>query len=288
MNHNQRNRQLAINYAVLNKLVRDQKAINAMITKTNIDELLNVKDFYFRYFPSSKFVEFFPQVLNLLNKETEAAFGRLKPRLRIITKYDAIYPNALLQDLQDDAPMFIYACGDTSLLDRKLSKLNLICTSTQDDIMIHKSSHLIDGFNQTPYVMVFSQQTALSRVLYYQILKMQLSSLLIINHALTKSIFKNSFYPCNQADTKHMILSAIAPGEEISQKHQLLSSQIACSLSKVSILLSNEHQDLDLPVSLVSLKSYRPILCPFLLHLNQELIITVDQANLVKQIDSMI
>ncbi|MEI7667492.1 MAG: hypothetical protein WCI62_00670, partial [Erysipelotrichaceae bacterium] len=274
MNQSQRNRQLAINYAILNKLVQDSKAINAAITKANFEELLDVKQFYFTYFSSSKFVQHFPQVLNLLNKETETAFARLKPRVRIITKYDESYPIAILQGLLDEAPMFLYACGDITLLDRKLTKLNLICTSTQEDKLINECTHLIDGFNQSPYVMVFSQQTALSRVLYYHILKMQLSSLLIINHSLTKSIFKNSFYPCNQADTKHMILSAIAPGEEINQRHQFLSSQIACSLSKVSILLSNEHQDLDLPVSLVSLKTYRPLLCPYLLDLNQELIVS--------------
>lgn len=288
MNQNQRNRHLAINYAILKKLVQDERAVSKLITKDNIMELLDVQTFYHTHFAATKFVEFFPVIYQLLRRETEAAFARLKPRIRIYHRYEAEYPLSFINDLGVDAPLFIYACGDTDLFERRLPKLALISSTGQADRLIQASLDLLDQFDGSREVLVLSQQTPLNHIVYSKIHTLSVSSIVFVNHPLSKSIFKSTFFPCNQSKIKHLLISAISPDETNLDQMQVITDALAISISKAGILLSEQASDLRLEGCLRCLGSHKPLIIPFFDYARHELILPMNRLDVRKNIDAML
>jgi hypothetical protein len=288
MNQNQLNRQLAINYAILKKLVQDDKEVAKLITKDNYLELLDVQAFYHAHFEAAKFVEFFPVVYALLRRETEAAFARLKPRIRIYNRFEKEYPSSLAHDLGHEAPMFIYVCGDIDLFDRKLPKLYLISNTGKSDRLIQASLNILDSFDGSKEVLVLSQQTPLTHIVYNKIHTLSVSSIVYVNAPLTKAIFKSTFFPCNQTKIKHLLVSAIPPDETNLDRLQALTNALAVSMSKAGILLSDQPGDLKLDGCLKLLGSHKPLIVPFFTALRHDLILSLQPEQLRQTIDEML
>jgi hypothetical protein len=288
MNQNQLNRLLAINYAILKKLVQDENEVNRLITKDNLLELLDVQTFYHTHFSAMKFVEFFPMVYGLLRRETEASFAQLKPRIRIYNRYEKEYPISFFHDLGQNAPLFIYTCGDIDLFDRRLPKLVLVSTMGKTDKMIQASLDLLDQFDGSKEVLVLSQQTPLNHIVYSKIHTLSVSSIVFVNNSLNKSIFKSTFFPCNQTKIKHLLITAISPDETNLDQHQLLTDTLAVSMSKAGILLSDQASDLKLESCLRLLTSHKPIIVPFFDYARHELILPLRPEHLRENIDLML
>ncbi len=287
MNQNQLNRHLAINYAILKKLVQDERAVSKLITKDNLMDLLDVQTFYHTHFEATKFVEFFPVIYQLLRRETEAAFARLKPRIRIYHRYEIEYPSSFINDLGTDAPLFIYTCGDTDLLERRLPKLALISNVGQADRLIQASLEILNQFDGSREVLVLSQQTPLNHILYAKIHTLEVSSIVLVNNSLNKSIFKSTFFPCNQSKVKHLLISAISPDETNLDQMQVITDAMAISISKAGILLSEQATDLRLEGCLRCLSSHKPLIVPFFDYARHELILPMNRLDIRKNIDAM-
>lgn len=288
MNQNQLNRQLAINYAILKKLTQDELAVAKLINKDNLMDLLDVQAFYHTHFEAAKFVEFFPMVYDLLRRETEAAFARLKPRIRIFNRYEKEYPTSIAHDLGQEAPLFIYVCGDIDLFDRKLPKLMLVSSLTRSDRLIQQSLDLLDIFDGSKEVLVLSQQTPLNHLIYNKIHALSVSSIVFVNAALTKSIFKSTFFPCNQTKIKHLLISAISPDEPNLDRFQSLTNSLAVAMSKAGILLSDQSGDLKLDGCLKLLASHRPLIVPFFTAVRHDLILSLRPDQLRETLDAML
>ena len=288
MNQNQLNRQLAINFAILKKLVKDEQAVAKLITKENLMDLLDVQAFYHDNFEAIKFVEFFPMVYDLLRRETEASFTKLKPRIRIFNRYEKEYPSAILHDLGHDAPLFIYVCGDIDLFDRKQPKLYLVCHQGKAEKMAPAALSLLDSFDGSKEVLVLSQQTPLSHLVYQKIHAMSVSSIVFVNAALTKSIFKSTFFPCNQTKIKHLLISAISPDEPKAERFQNQTDSLAVAMSKAGILLSDLPSDLKLEGCLRLLSTHRPLIVPFFIAVRHDLILSLQPETLRESIDSLL
>ena len=186
MNKSTLNKQLAINYSALRRLVQNDHLVHSRINKDNFHELMDVRKFYETYFESTKFVQYFPQVCQLIKRETENAFARLRQRVYIIHKYDEAYPKALLQDLKDDAPLFLYLCGDNTLLERKVKRVSIVTTLNREDTYIEKSKNICSTLHDGPYTVLLQNRSAVDHVLFEQFKEMNVSLIYFVNAPLLK------------------------------------------------------------------------------------------------------
>ena len=288
MNHNQLNRQLAMNYAILRKLIQDDIALNRVITRDNLMTLLDIPAFYDAHFGSVNLVEFFPQIHALLQREVESAFGKLKPRVKIFNRYDEAYPKSIVRDLGSEAPLFIYVCGDADLFDRKIQKISLIANTAHSDSLFRQSLELIDQFDGSAEALVLSQLCPLNSLIYRRIHERQISSIIVVNHALDKTIFKSTFYPCNQTKVKHMLVSAIGPEETNPAKIQPLTEAMGAALSKAGVLLSHQSSDLRLEGCARLMAAHKPIFVPLMNVPKHELLVPVVAEDLRSTVEQML
>jgi hypothetical protein len=288
MNHNQLNRQLAMNYAILRKLIQDDAALNRVITRDNLMTLLDIPTFYNAHFGSVNLVEFFPQIHALLHREVESAFGKLKPRVKIYNRYDEAYPKSIVRDLGLEAPLFIYVCGDVELFDRKIQKLSLIANTTHSDSLFRQSLDLIQQFDGSQEALVLSQLCPLNSLVYRRIHELQISSIVVVNHALDKTIFKSTFFPCNQTKVKHMLVSAIGPEETNLSRFQGLTDAMGAALSKAGILLSHQTSDLRLEGCARLMAAHKPVFVPLMSVPKHELLIPVAAEHVRSTIEHML
>lgn len=285
MRTNQLNRQLAINYAILRKLVADDGALNRMITRENLLTLLDIPAFYTAHFGSLNQVEYFPQIFALLHREVESAFGKLKPRVRILNKFDEQYPKSIIRDLGNEAPLFIYVCGDVELFDRRVPKLSLIANTGFSDALIRQSLDAIDQFDGAHEALVLTQLCPLNSLIYRRIHELHISSIVVVNHALDKTIFKSTFYPCNQTKVKHMLVSAIGPEETNLKPLQGLTDAMGAALAKGGILFSHQSTDLRLEGCARLMAAHKPVFIPFMSVPKHDLLIPVDAETLRETMD---
>jgi hypothetical protein len=92
VNHFQRNRECAINFEILRRLVQDDTLLMQRVTRESYPELLQVSAFYHSHFPTLRFVHDFPGVFQMMQRETVAAFAKLLPNTKVISKFDEEYP----------------------------------------------------------------------------------------------------------------------------------------------------------------------------------------------------
>jgi len=239
MNKSSQNKHLAINYSVLKKLVQNDTLVNARITKDNILELLDVKKFYETYFESTKFVQYFPQVCQLVKRETEAAFARLKQRVYIVHKYDEEYPKAILQDLKDEAPLFLYLCGDNTLLDRKVKRISLVTTINREDVFIETCKNLCEQFIGTSFTLLIQNRSVVDHILYEQLKERNVAILHIVNGPLFKDT--DSIKICKSNNPKFAHLSFVGPTDNGIEEYQRI--KLMNSLGKITVLLSDNPND---------------------------------------------
>lgn len=239
MNKSSQNKQLAINYSVLKRLVQNDALVNSRITKENIQELLNVQKFYATYFESTKFVQYFPQVSLLIKRETETAFARLKQRVFIVHKYDEEYPKAILQDLKDEAPMFLYLCGDNTLLDRKVKRVALVTTINREDSFIETCTKLCEQFIDTPFTLLIQNRSVVDHVIFEHLKDKNVSILHFVNGPLFKDA--DAVKICKSNNPKFGHLSFVGPTDSGIEEYQRI--KLMNSLGKVTVLLSDNPND---------------------------------------------
>lgn len=239
MNKYSQNKQLAINYCVLKKLVQNDTLVNTRITKDNIQELLDVQSFYSTYFESTKFVQYFPQVCQLVKRETEAAFARLKQRVFIVHKYDDEYPKAILQDLKDEAPLFLYLCGDNSLLDRKVKRVSLVTTINREDAFIESCKALCEQFVDQTFTLLIQNRSVVDHILFEQFKEKNVSVLHFMNGPLFKD--EDAIKICKSNNPKFAHLSFVGPTDNGMEEYQRI--KLMNSLGKVTVLLSDNPND---------------------------------------------
>lgn len=237
-------RQLAIHYHILKRLVQDDNALNRIITKDNIKELSDAKAFYEKYFESRRFIEHFPTVFKLIQRETEAAFKRLSRRLLIVNRYEAQYPSALWQDFKEDAPMFLYVSGTLEPLDRKADRLAFYTTSNSSDAYINSCMALITQLKQQSYTVIVQFISLMDNLMFLNLQKMDLPCVVLMRGPITidlESAIKK-FNPRFKRGKKGLnILSITGPFNEPIEENTHL--KLMNSLSKLSILFSDDIKD---------------------------------------------
>lgn len=239
MNKSSLNKKLAINYSVLKKLVQNDTLVNTRITKDNINELLDVQKFYSTYFESTKFVQYFPQVCQLVKRETEAAFARLKQRVFIVHKFDEEYPKAILQDFKEEAPLFLYLCGDNTLLDRKVKRVSIVTTINREDAFIEQCKALCETFVGQPYTLLIQNRSVVDHVIYEQLKEREVSILHFVNGPLFKD--EDAIKICKSNNPKFGHLSFVGPTDNGMEEYQRI--KLMNSLGKVTVLLSDNPND---------------------------------------------
>ena len=241
MNKSTINKQLAINYTVLRRLVQNDHLVHSRIHKDNIQELMDVRKFYETYFESTKFVQYFPQVCQLIKRETESAFARLRQRVYIVHKYDEAYPKALIQDLKEDAPLFLYLCGDNSLLERKVKRVSIVTTLNREDAYIEESKHICSAFENGHMTVMLQNRSAVDHVLFEQLKDSNVSMIYFVNTPLMKDDTAEKI--CKSHCPKYAMLSFVGPTEDGLEDFMRL--KIMNSLGKVTVLLSDQPNDVN-------------------------------------------
>lgn len=239
MNKSTINKQLAINYTVLRRLVQNDHLVHSRINKDNIQELMDVREFYEKYFESTKFVQYFPQVCQLIKRETESAFARLRQRVYIVHKYDEAYPKALIQDLKEDAPLFLYLCGDNSLLERKVKRVSIVTTLNREDAYIEKSKAICESFKDSHYTVLIQNRSAVDHVLFEELKNLNVSMLYFVNAPLLKEDHAEKI--CKSHCPKYGMLSFVGPTD--AGLEEFMRLKIMNSLGKVTVLLSDLPND---------------------------------------------
>lgn len=266
MNHFQRNREIAINLQILERLVQDREKVKLEVNSERFHELIHISDFYFKYFPASRFILNFPQTLQMMQRETAAAFSYLLPQTKIISKFDEEYPPSLIQDLREDAPLFIYACGNLSLLRRKAIKITIVGSRSANEKEIVQSKVLASRLAQEGYTIVSGFDNPLDTSVQMALHTIERPGIVILNQPLLKSFIadtlqesvkRNLFIPPN------LLISALPPIQTPLLKTDIeRTNKILASLSKVSIVMSAKEGGHAMDEATFCVKLHKPVILP--------------------------
>lgn len=260
MNKNLINRQLAINYAVLCRLVQNEQAVRQVINKDNFHELSNVERFYREHFNQSKFLQNFPIVSHMLKREVETAFSSLKARTHIYHRYDPEYPKALIQDLKDDAPLFMYSHGDESLLDRKNKRLACVTLPLNHRELIEKSHQFVRQIEGLSYTLLLRKNSSLDKTLIKEAIGLAIPVIKFLNQPLLKDESKKDTRKV--ASLKVLNISFTGPMD--AGLDEIQSIMILNSLGKITIVFSDDARDVQ-HIAVVNNSSwYKPSYLPFI------------------------
>lgn len=242
MKHYQRNREIAINYEILRRLVQDDLILRQLVTRDKYLELLQVSEFYFKYCPPSRFIQDFPKVFQMMQRETVAAFAKLLPNTKIICKFDEQYPNSFLLDLKDDAPLFLYVCGNIGLLERKYPKIVIVGSrSANEKEMIH-AGILSEKLGKASYIVATGYDDPLDTCVQSSSQTSGLPSTTFLHMPLIKSFVEDSLSTSikrNLYASPSLLVSPFPPTQiGLLKSESLLIGRMLASIGKVSIVMS--------------------------------------------------
>ncbi len=238
MNKSTLQKKRAMNYAILRTIVQDDHLLKNTLTRNNFNELIDVRAFYQRYFQKDRFIQDNPIIFNLLSREAEIAFSKLRVKVRIIDRFSESYPVSLLQDLREQAPTFLYAYGNLNNLDRKLTRLALVSTLETDETYVQSSLTVLKHLSESTHVLMVQNRSPLDQRMIEQLDSIQYPYVLLSNTPIQKceSIEDGLMYP------NKTLLSFIGPMDGVMVDFQRL--KIMNSLGKLTILLSPHPNDI--------------------------------------------
>ena len=242
MNHYQRNREIAINYEILRRLVQDEFVLKQIVTRERYPELLQVSEFYFKYCHSSRFIKDFPKVFQMMQRETLASFSQLLPNTKIISKFDEQYPVSFLLDLKEDAPLFLYVCGNIALLDRKFTKVVLVGSrSANEKEMIH-AGELSESLGKSNYVVTTGYDDILDTCVQSAAQTAGFPSITFLHLPLLKSFIEGSLSSSIKRrlfTVPALMVSPFPPTHNgILKTESALVGRMLASIGKVSLVMS--------------------------------------------------
>ncbi len=259
------NRQLAIQYHILRRLIQDDVKLHSKINKDNIAELVDAKKFYDKYFEPQHNVSQLPMLFKLVQRETEAAFKRISNKVHIIHKFDERYPKSILQDFRDEAPMFIYLSGGVDVLERKYKKISIFSSSKSTDEYINQSLECVRQLKGSEYVILIQFNTLMDNLIFLECQKQGIPCIVVFRGPVTKDLENaiKKYNPRFKRGSKGMnIMSITGPFNEVlSEKTQ---SYLMNSLGRVSILLSELVNDVNHEAIRNNLHWRKPSLMPLL------------------------
>ncbi len=237
-----KNREIAINYEILRRLVQDDLALKQIVTRERYSELLNVSEFYFNYCPTSRFIQDFPKVFQMMQRETMAAFARLLPNTKVISKFDEEYPASLLLDLKNDAPLFLYVCGNIALLERKHPKIVIVGSrSANEKEMIH-AGNLGELLGKSKYIVVTGFDDTLDTCVQSALQSANLPAIIFLHMPLFKSFVEGSLSASIKRSlftTPSLTVSPFPPTQNgMLKSESALVGRMLASIGKVSIVMS--------------------------------------------------
>ncbi len=266
MNHYQRNREIAINLQILERLVQDHEKVRLEVNYERFHELLHISEFYFKYFPASRFIRNFPQTLLMMQRETATAFSQLLPQTKIISRFDEEYPSSLIQDLKEDAPLFIYACGNLTLLRRNTIKITIVGSRSANEKEIVQSKILAGKLAQEGYTIVSGFDNPLDTSVQISLHSIQQPGIVILNQPLFKSFISDTLQESvkrNLLVHPNLLISAMPPIQAPLLKSDIeRTSKMLASLSKVSIVMSAKEGGHAMDEATFCVKLHKPVILP--------------------------
>lgn len=230
-------KRLAMNYAILRTIVQDDERLNTLITRTNLDELIDVQRFYETYVDEHRFILDNPVIFKLLERQALKAFKALRPQTRILHRFEAEYPLALRQDFQAKAPLFLYVHGDHTLLDRKRARCALI-TTLKEDADYQAQVHRVHQQLQTSVcVPILQNRSAADHALVEALDASDRPYVLLLNHPILKTPLPSE----GLSRSTKTIISFVGPLDGVMVEYQRL--KVLNSLSHVTVLISDHAND---------------------------------------------
>lgn len=228
----------AMNYAILRTIVQDDSLLKRTLTRQNFNELIDVRSFYQRYFQNNRFIQDNPIIFDLLTREAQLAFAKLRVKVKIIDRFSESYPISLLQDLREQAPTFLYVYGELNALDRKKKRVSLVTTLDTDEGYAEASLAVVSHLTEANHLMMIQNRSALDRKLMMYLDELRYPYVLLSNTPIQKIVSdeEGMNYP------EKTILSFIGPMDGVMVDFQRL--KIMNSLGKLTILLSQYPNDI--------------------------------------------
>ncbi|MGB7594968.1 MAG: DNA-processing protein DprA [Erysipelotrichaceae bacterium] len=266
MNSLHRNREIAINYEILRRLVQDDLILKHVVTRDRYAELLNVSQFYFNYCPPSRFIQDFPKVFQMMQRETVAAFSRLLPNTKIISKFDAEYPPSLLLDLKDEAPLFLYVCGNIGLLERKHPKIVIVGSrSANEKEMIH-AGNLSEMLGKANYIVTSGFEDALDTCVQSALQNAGLPGITFLHLPLLKTYVDGSLSTSIKRSlfsSPSLVVSPFPPTHSSMLKSEsILVGRMLASIGKVSIVMSAKEGGSAQKEAEYCIQMHKPVILP--------------------------
>jgi predicted Rossmann fold nucleotide-binding protein DprA/Smf involved in DNA uptake len=242
VNHFQRNRECAINFEILRRLVQDDTLLMQRVTRESYPELLQVSAFYHSHFPTLRFVHDFPGVFQMMQRETVAAFAKLLPNTKVISKFDEEYPASLLLDLKDEAPLFLYASGNIALLQRHYAKIVIAGSrSANEKEMIHARA-ICEQLGKADYVVASGFDDPLDTCVQSAAQEAGFPTIAFLHIPLVKSFVDGSLSASIKRNLFHSPSLAISPfpptQNGMLKSESALIGKMLASIGKVSIVMS--------------------------------------------------
>jgi hypothetical protein len=242
VNHYQINREIAINYEILRRLVQDESVLKQIVTRERYPELLQVSEFYFKYCQSSRFITDFPKVFQMMQRETLVSFSRLLPNTKIISKFDEEYPISFLLDLKEDAPLFLYVCGNITLLDRKHTKIVMVGSRSANTKEMINAGILSENLGKSNYVVTTGYDDILDTCVQSAVQNAGLCGMTFLHLPLNKSFVEGSLSTSIKRSLftiPSLMVSPFPPTQigMLKSESELIDRMLA-SIGKVSIVMS--------------------------------------------------
>jgi hypothetical protein len=230
-------KRLAMNYAILRTILQDDERLNTLITRTNLDELIDVQRFYETYVDEHRFILDNPVVFKLLERQAMKAFKELRPQTRILHRFEAEYPLALRQDFQAKAPLFLYVYGDQTLLDRKRLRCALVTTLKEDEHYIAHVELVHQQLQTSVFVPILQNRSDADQTLVQALDASEHPYVLLLNHPILKSPLQSE----GLRRSAKTLISFVGPMDGVMVEYQRL--KVLNSLSHVTVLISDQAND---------------------------------------------
>ena len=136
--------------------------------------------------------------------------------------------------------MFLYLCGDNTLLDRKVKRISLVTTLNREDIFIEACKNLCEQFIDTSFTVLIQNRSVVDHVVYEQLKDKNVSILHFVNGPLFKDA--DAVKICKSNNPRFAHLSFVGPTDAGMEEYHRI--KLMNSLGKATILLSDNPNDI--------------------------------------------
>lgn len=199
----------------------------ASLLSMNIDELieiLHIEEFCaYKMIERMKTMSQFIYALNILEVKG----------VNIVTKYDALYPSDLLKYAKKRAPLYLFYCGDLSIVTTGITIAGLSEVSKKENSYIKR---LIDKMLEENKMYISNNSKGMDTIAFQYTLHHGGKALCFVSEHLEQ---KSKEYRRYFKNKQLVMVSAVEPGANFNITHAIDRNGYVCGLSEYMIIVNS-------------------------------------------------